>query len=221
MECCSVNQHYSSSAISSSTSSSPSPSTLWKIRSRKSRKETKSIRDSTQPIDIDSHHLSADSGSHDGMSAHSEHSSEGSIVRDGKMDGQRQAGFPLKKCPSNESMSTVTSSVTIKPASGFEQDEISDIISMNHGKAGLTQAKLMAANAAKPSLHRYSNRRREQTRTEDKDPQQRIGWHCVSVCLSVSVLVCLFVCFYCVCILSGIPRALGSVWQALHRSYRT
>ena len=121
--------------------------------------------------DKDSH---SDAGSRSSLSSSSSnHNMDIPTVRSG--DSMRRGGATtsstLLRYPSNESISTVTSSVTIKPNMEFDTDDITDILPHVHGSRGeLTQAKLMAANK-----HRYSHRRREPTRGEEKEPQQRLG----------------------------------------------
>ena len=113
----------------------------------------------------------SDAGSRSSFSSSSSsHNMEVPTVRSGDSMRRVTTSNTLLRYPSNESISTVTSSVTIKPNMEFDTDDITDILPSVH-RGELTQAKLMAANK-----HRYSHRRREPTRGEEKEPQQRSGY---------------------------------------------
>ena len=81
-------------------------------------------------------HSDAGSRSSFSSSSSSTHNTEGLTIKGG--DSLRRSGVTsssshtLLRYPSNESISTVTSSVTIKPSMDFESDDITDILPSVH-----------------------------------------------------------------------------------------
>ena len=89
--------------------------------------------------------------------------------------GTRGSGS-LYKCPSSESISTATSSVTVKATQhAFDSDNITDLLPSDiRTSQGLTKAHIAALDKPK----RYSQLRREK-REERDPPSQRSGEHCM------------------------------------------
>ena len=122
----------------------------------------------------------------DGSSHHSSHGNsplEGLSRSTDRFHSGRGLKSNLHRTPSIDTISTVTSGVTLKPVQPFEED-ITDLLRTDHSR-GLTEDRLKALSRTEKATRRYSKLRRDhhmggeggrnEDRREDWDQGDRQG----------------------------------------------